>query len=143
MPPQALYGLEAFLSEGAKNFTWVLKDVLGVPDIYLPDSVKSEGCANSTHNMCLWIMKLSSSVVTHLLDFRIQIFNNCWLLIILKNTSRHWVLHCSQATQVFGVWANFIVNLTLCDIFFKLVPFVSVFSVDLIVEVCMFCKCNF
>ena len=102
-PPQALYGLEGFLSEGARDFTWVLKEVLGVPDIYLPASVKSEGCARSTHDMCLWVMKLSSSVVTHLLDFRIQIFNNCWLLIILMNTSRHWVLRCSQATQVFGV----------------------------------------
>ena len=103
LPPQALYGLEAFLSEGARDLTWVLKGVLGVPVIYLSASVKSKGCARSTHNMCLWVLELSSSVVAHLLDFGIQIFNNCWLLIILKNTSRHWVLHCSQATQVLGV----------------------------------------
>ena len=103
LPPQTLYGLEAFLSEGARDLTWVLKGILRVPVIYLPASVKSEGCARSTHDMCLWVLKLSSSVVTHLLDFRIQIFNNCWLLIILKNTSRYWVLRCCQATQVLGV----------------------------------------
>ena len=103
LPPQVLYRLEAFLSEGARDFTWVFKKVLGLPAIYLPASIKSEGCARSTHDMCLWVMKLSSSVVAHLLDFRIQIFNNCWLLITLKNASRHWVLHCSQATQVLSL----------------------------------------
>ena len=76
LPPQALCGLEAFLSEGARDLTWVLKEVLGVPDIYFPASVKSESCARSTHDMYLWVLKLSSPVVTHLLDFRIQIFNN-------------------------------------------------------------------
>ena len=75
---------------------------LGLPVTYLPDPVKSEGCVSSTHDMCLWVMKLSSSVTVHLLDFRVRAFNNCWLLIILKNTSRHWVLRCSQATQAWG-----------------------------------------
>ena len=41
-------------------------------------------------------------VTGHLLDFRIQTFNKCWLLIILRNTSRHWVIRCSQATQSLG-----------------------------------------
>ena len=100
LPPQVLYSLEAFLSEGARDLTWVLRRALGLPAIYLSDSVKSEGCAESTHDMCLWVMKLSSSVTAHLLDFRIQTFNNCWLLITLKNTSRHWVLCCCQATPV-------------------------------------------
>ena len=95
-----LRGLEGFFSEGAKDFTWVLKEVLEVPDIYLPASVKSKDHAKSTHNICLLVMELSSLVVTHLLDFRVQIFNNCWLLIILKNTNSHWALHCSQAAQV-------------------------------------------
>ena len=100
LPPQVLYRLEAFLSEGARDLTWVLRRALGLPAIYLPASIKSEGCARSTHDMCLWVMKLSSSVVAHLLDFRVHTLNNCWLLLTLKNTSRHWVLHCSQATQV-------------------------------------------
>ena len=100
LPPQILYSLEAFLSEGARNLTWVLRRALGLPAIYLPASVKSKGCARSTHDMCLWVMKLSSSVVAHLLGFRVHTLNNCRLLLTLKNTSRHWVLHCSQATQV-------------------------------------------
>ena len=48
MPPQTLHGLDAFFIEGARDFTWILKEVLGLPDIYLPDPVKSEGCAKST-----------------------------------------------------------------------------------------------
>ena len=100
LPPQVLLSLEAFLSEGARDLTWVLRRALELPAIYLPDPVKSEGCAESTHNICLWVMRLSSSVIAHLLDFRIWTFNNCWLLITLKNTSRHWVLRCSHATRV-------------------------------------------
>ena len=103
LPPQDLYRVEAFLSEGARDLTWVLRRALGLPAIYLPDPVKSKGCVSSTHDMFLWVMKLSSSVTAHLLDFRVQTFNSCWLLIILKNTSRHWVLHCSQATQALGL----------------------------------------
>ena len=102
LPHQDLYRVEAFLKEGARDLTWVLERVLGLPAIYLPDPVKSEGCISTTHNMCLWVMKLSSSVTAHLLDFKIRILNNCWLLITLRNTSRHWVLHCSQATQALG-----------------------------------------
>ena len=52
LPPQALYRLEAFLSEGARDLTWVLRKALGLPAIYLPASIKSEGCAISTHDRC-------------------------------------------------------------------------------------------
>ena len=102
LPHRDLYKVETFLSKGARDLAWVLIRALGLPATYLPDPVKSKGCVSSTHDMCLWVMKLSSSVTAHLLDFRVQDFNNCWLLIILKNTSRHWVLHCSQATQTLG-----------------------------------------
>ena len=97
-----LFRVEAFLSEGARDLTWVLEKVLNLPPVYIPDSVKSEGSVKSTQAICLWVMKLSHSVTGHLLDFRIQTFNKCWLLIILRNTSRHWVIHCSQATQALG-----------------------------------------
>ena len=101
LPRQVLYRVEVFLEEGARDLTWVLERVLGLPAIYLPDPIKSEGCVSTTH-MCLWIMKLLSSVTAHLLNFSIRTFNNCWLLITLRNTRMHWVLHCSQATQALG-----------------------------------------
>ena len=85
--------------EGARDLTWILEKVLGLPAIYLPDPFESKGQVNTTFDMCMWVMRLSSSVTAHLLDSNIWIFNNCWLLIILKNTSKHWVLCCSQATQ--------------------------------------------
>ena len=88
---QNLFRVEAFLSEGARDHTRVLEKVLNLSPVYIPDSVKSEGS-----------LKLSHSVTGHLLDFRIQTFNKCWLLIILRNTSRHWVICCSQATQSLG-----------------------------------------
>ena len=102
LPHRDLFRIEAFLHEGARDFAWVLLRALGLPVTYLPDPVKSEGCVSSTHDMCLWVMRLSSMVTAHLLDFRVRAFNNCWLLIILKNTNRHWVLRCSQATQTLG-----------------------------------------
>ena len=99
---QNLFRVEAFLSEGARD----LEKVLNLPSVYIPDSVKSEGSVKSTQDICLWVMKLSHSVTGHLLDFRIQTFNKCWPLIILRNTSRHWVIHCSQATQSLGWQTN-------------------------------------
>ena len=99
---QNLFRVEAFLSKGARDLTWVLEKVLNLPLVYIPDSVKSEGSVKSTQDICLWVMKLSHLVTGHLLDFRVQTFNRCWLLIILRNTSRHWVIHCSQATQSLG-----------------------------------------
>ena len=92
---QNLLRFEAFLSEGARDLTWVLEKVLNLPSIYIPDSVKSEGSVKSTQSICLWVMKLSTSVTGHLLDFKVRTFNKCWLLIILRNTSRHWVVCCS------------------------------------------------
>ena len=99
---QDLFRVEAFLSEGARDLTWVLEKVLNLPPVYIPDSVKSEGSIKSTQDMCLWVMKLLTLVTGHLLDVRVQTFNKCWLLIILRNTSRHWVVRCSQATQALG-----------------------------------------
>ena len=98
LPCQDLFRIKTFLCEGARDLAWVLLRALGLPVTYLPDPVKSKGCASSTQEMCLWVMRLSSMVTGHLLDFKVCAFNNCWLLIILKNTSRHWVLRCSQAT---------------------------------------------
>ena len=99
---QNLFTVEAFLSEGARDLAWVLEKVLNLPSVYIPDSVKSEGSVKSTQDICLWVMKLLTLVTGHLLDFKIQTFNRCWLLIILRNTSRHWVVRCSQATQALG-----------------------------------------
>ena len=77
LPPQDLYRVEVFLSKGARDITWVLRRALGLPAIYLQDLIMSKGCVSSTHDMCLWVMKLSSSVTAHLLDFRVQTYNNC------------------------------------------------------------------
>ena len=99
LPRRDLFRIEAFLG---RDLAWILLRVLGLPITYLPDPVKSEGCVSSTHDMCLWVMRLSSMVTAHLLNFRLRAFNNCWLLITLKNTSKHWVLCCSQATQALG-----------------------------------------
>ena len=71
LPHRDLYRNETFLSKGARDLTWVLIRALGLPATYLPDPVKSEGCVSSTHNMCLWVMRLSSSVTAHLLDIRV------------------------------------------------------------------------
>ena len=51
LPRRDLYRVEAFLKEGARDLTWVLERVLGLPVIYLPDPVKSKGCVSTTHNM--------------------------------------------------------------------------------------------
>ena len=99
---QDLFRVEAFLSKGARDLTWVLEKVLNLPPVYIPDSVESEGSVKSTQDICLWVMKLSHSVTGHLLDFRVQTFNRCWLFIILRNTSRHWVICCSHATRFLG-----------------------------------------
>ena len=66
---QDFFRVEAFLSEGARDLTWVLEKVLNLPPVYIPDSVKSEGSIKSTQDICLWVMKLSHSVTGHLLDF--------------------------------------------------------------------------
>ena len=71
LPRQDLFRIETFLHEGARDLAWVLIRALGLPITYLPDPVKSKGCVGSTHNMCLWVMRLSSSVTAHLLDFSV------------------------------------------------------------------------
>ena len=76
LPCRDLYKIETFLHKGARDFAWVLIRALGLLVVYLPDPVKSEGCVSSTHDMCLWVMELSSSVTAHLLDFRVRAFNN-------------------------------------------------------------------
>ena len=68
---QNLFRVKAFLSEGARDLTWVLEKVLNLPSIYIPDSVKSEGSVKSTQGICLWVMKLLTLVTGHLLDFRV------------------------------------------------------------------------
>ena len=77
LPRRDLYRVETFLSEGARDLAWVLIRALGLPATYLPDPVKSEGCVSSTQNMCLWVMKLSSSVTAHLLEFELLITAGC------------------------------------------------------------------
>ena len=56
---QNLFRVEAFLSEGARDLTWVLEKVLNLPPAYIPDSIKSEGSVKSTQDICLWVMKLT------------------------------------------------------------------------------------
>ena len=41
LPCRYLHRVEAFLSEGTRDLTWVLERALGLPAIYLPDPVKS------------------------------------------------------------------------------------------------------
>ena len=71
LPRWDLFRIEAFLCEGARDFAWVLLRVLGLPITSLTDPVKSKGCVSSTHNMCLWVVRLSSMVTAHLLNFRL------------------------------------------------------------------------
>ena len=88
---QNLFRVEAFLDEGARDFLWILKGILCLPSVYLPDPIESKGSVKTTMDMCLWVMELSGSVTSHLLDFNLRVFNSCWLLITLKNTCRHWI----------------------------------------------------
>ena len=71
LPRRDLFRIKTFLREGARDLAWVLLRALGLPITYLPDPVKSEGCVSSTHSICLWVMKFSTKVTAHLLDFRV------------------------------------------------------------------------
>ena len=93
LSPLLLRNLELFLLEALRDLTWVLTHALSIPEAYLLDPILSEGCVKSTHSICLQVMELSGSVINHLLDFKVQAFNKCYLLIWLKNTCRHW-LNC-------------------------------------------------
>ena len=103
LPRDALQQLESFLIEGARNFLWVLRGILKISLTYLPNAVKSESSPESTLKICEWVMELSEAVTKHLLNFELEVFNNCWLLITLKNTSRYWVLRCNEAARVFNI----------------------------------------
>ena len=96
LTPLSLYGLENFLCEAIRDLSWVLIHTLGIPEVYLPTPIQSWGCVESTHAICLCVMELSVSVISHLLGFKVLIFNKCYLLILLKNTCKLWLYHCSQ-----------------------------------------------
>ena len=51
LPHHDLYRVEAFLKEGARDFTWIFEKVLGLPAIYLPDPVESKGQLNTTFDV--------------------------------------------------------------------------------------------
>ena len=103
LSPPLLHNLELFLLEAIRDLTWVLTHALGIPEAYLPDPILSEGCVESTHSICLQVAELSGSMISHLLDFEVQAFNKCYLLIWLKNTCRHWLNHFSQAERSLGL----------------------------------------
>ena len=99
LTPLSLYGLENFLCEAIRDLSWVLICALGIPEVYLPKPIQSQGCVESTHVICLCVMELSGSVLNHLLDFKVLTFNKCYLLILLKNTCKHWLNCCSQTVH--------------------------------------------
>ena len=99
----SLYNLEDFLLEVIRDLSWVLTHDLGILKAYLPDPVPPQSCVKSTRSICLQVTELLGSVISHLLDFRVQTFNKCYLLIWLKNTCRHWLNHCSQAVHSLGL----------------------------------------
>ena len=99
----SLYNLENFLSEAIRDLSWVLAHAFGIPKAYLPDPILPQGCTKSTRLICLCVMELSGSIIRHLLDFKVQTFNKCFLLIWLKNTCRHWLYRCSQAVHSLGL----------------------------------------
>ena len=99
----SLYNLKNLISGAIRDLSWVLVHALGIPEAYLPDPVLPQGCIESTCSICLCVMELSGSVIDHLLDFKVQTFNKCYLLIWLKNTCRHWLNHFSQAVHSLGL----------------------------------------
>ena len=99
LTPLSLYGLDNFLCEAIRDLCWVLVCAQGIPEIYFPTPVQSQGCAESTHMICLCVMELSGSVINHLLDFKVLTFNKCYLLILLKNTCKHWLNCYSQVVH--------------------------------------------
>ena len=97
-----LCNLELFLLEAIRDLTWVLTHALGIPEAYLLDLILSKGCVKSTCSICLQVMELSGSVISHLLDFEVRAFNKCYLLIWLKNTCRHWLNHFFSSRMLTG-----------------------------------------
>ena len=101
--PPLLHNLELFLLETIRDLTWVLTHALGILEAYLLDPILSEGCVESTRSICLQVMELSGSVISHLLNFGVQAFNKCNLLTWLKNMCRYWLNHFSQAECSLGL----------------------------------------
>ena len=98
-----LYKLENFLLEAIRDLSWVLTCALGIPKAYLLDDIQPEGCVESTHSICLHIMELLGSVISHLLNLRVQAINKWYLLILLKNTCKHWFTCCPQVVHSLGL----------------------------------------
>ena len=71
LSPLLLHNLELFLLEAITDLTWVLTHALGIPEAYLLDLILSQGCVESTRLICLQVMELSGSIISHLLDFEI------------------------------------------------------------------------
>ena len=103
LSPLSLYNLKNFLLEVIRDLTWVLTHAWGIPKAYLPDPISPQGCIESTCSICLQVIELSGSVISHLLDFRVQTFNKCYLLIWFKKTCRHWLNRCPQAVDSLGL----------------------------------------
>ena len=103
LTPLSLYGLENFLCKAVRDLSWVLICALGIPEVYLPTPVQSWGGVESTSVICLCVMELSGSVINHLLDFKVLTFNKCYLLILLKNTYKHWPNCCSQIVHLLNL----------------------------------------
>ena len=103
LPLSALYELKHLLKNAARDLYWILKGVLHYSDHYLPKRINVKDYPQRIQYLCLWVMELSELVTKHLLNFQIQVFNRCWLLISLKNTCRHWVFRCAEATKAFDI----------------------------------------
>ena len=99
LTPLSLYGLKNFLCEAIRDLSWVLIHTLGILEVYLPTPVQSWGCVESTCVICLCVKELSGSLISHLLDFKVLTLKKCYLLILLKNTCKHWLNRCSQVVR--------------------------------------------
>ena len=98
----SLYNFENFLLEVIRDLSWVLTHALGIPKAYPPDPVPPQGCVESTHSICLQVMELSGSVISHLLDFKVQTLNKCYLLIWLKEHLQALVKPYLTSSSLFG-----------------------------------------
>ena len=99
LTPLSLYGLENFLCQVVRDLFWVLIHALGILEVYLPTPIQSWGCVESTCVICSCVMELSGSMISHLLNFKVLTFSKCYLLILLKNTCKHWLNCCSQVVN--------------------------------------------
>ena len=77
----------SLLCEAIRDLSWVLVHALGILEVYLPTLIQSQGCVESTHAICMCVMELLGSGISHLSDFKD--------LFLLKNTCKH-LLNCSS-----------------------------------------------